>query len=179
MKKIMILNGSPRKDGNTAALVNAFVKGAKQSDNDVQEFYIQSMNIHGCLSCNACRKGLADPCVQKDDMLPIYQAFMESDVVVFATPLYFNGISGPLKTVNDRLFAMWSIGAAQGKETALLITSNMGQIQPALLWYRQFMDYSGWKNLGIVSGSGSPYGLYTVPDEKSAKDAERLGKSIS
>lgn len=174
----MILNGSPRRNGNTASLVNAFTEGARQSGNEVHEFFLQDMNIHGCLSCNACRKGLAAPCVQKDDMLPIYQTFMESDVIVFATPLYFNGISGTLKTVNDRLYAMWSIGAAQGKKTALLITSNMGQIQGALLWYQQFMDYSGWKNLGVISGAGSPYGLYTLLDKESTLAAGKLGKSI-
>lgn len=176
----MILNGSPRKNGNTAALVRAFTEGAKEAGNEVQEFYLQDRNIHGCLSCNACRKGLADPCVQKDDMLPIYKAFLDADVVVFATPLYFSAISGTLKTANDRLFAIWSRndGTAQGKESVLLITSNSGQIEQALLWYGQFMKYSGWKDLGIVSGKGSPFGLYTVQDEKSVRAAKQIGRAI-
>lgn len=181
LQKIMVLNGAARKDGNTAALIKAFTKGTESSGNSIREFYLQNMNIHGCLGCNACRKGTADPCVQKDDMFPVYQAFKEADVVVFATPIYFNGITGTLKTVNDRLYAMWSRndGAALGKKSVLLVTSNMGQIQNAVNWYRQFMDYSGWQNLGIVSGAGSPYGLYKVVDQESAIAAEKLGKSIT
>lgn len=72
MKKIMILNGSPRKTGNTAALIEAFARGAQEAGNEVTSFFLNGMNIHGCLGCFGGGKDPASPCVQKDDMLKIY-----------------------------------------------------------------------------------------------------------
>jgi len=83
-KKIVILNGSPRTNGNTKELVKAFVKGAESAGNTVQVFDLQKMNIHGCLGCCMGGKDEASPCVQKDDMSLIYPAYREADVVVLA-----------------------------------------------------------------------------------------------
>lgn len=83
-KKIVVLNGSPRANGNTKELVKAFVKGAESAGNTVQVFDLQKMNIHGCLGCCMGGKDEASPCVQKDDMGLIYPAYREADVVVLA-----------------------------------------------------------------------------------------------
>ena len=74
-KKIVVLNGSPRANGNTKELVKAFVKGAESAGNTVQVFDLQKMNIHGCLGCCMGGKDEASPCVQKDDMSLIYPAY--------------------------------------------------------------------------------------------------------
>ena len=65
MKNILVLNGSPRKNGSTASLIKAFAEGAKESGNEVREAYIQGMEINACLGCDACMKTHAG-CVQKD-----------------------------------------------------------------------------------------------------------------
>ncbi len=78
MKKIVILNGAGKKNGNTAAMINAFKAGA--AGNEVTEFYLQTMSIHGCLDCGGCRrkeKGSSEPCVQRDDMNQIFSAVKE------------------------------------------------------------------------------------------------------
>ena len=72
-KKLVILNGSPRTNGNTKELVKAFVKGAESAGNAVQVFDLQKMNIRGCLGCCMGGKDEASPCVQKDDMALIYR----------------------------------------------------------------------------------------------------------
>ena len=90
MKRILILNGAGKKNGNTAALVNAFKSGAEAAGNQVTEFYLHAMSIHGCMDCQGCArkpKGDPAPCVQRDDMQSIYDAYMDCDVVVFATPV--------------------------------------------------------------------------------------------
>lgn len=103
MKQIIILNGTARKNGNTAELIKAFTDGAKSAGNSVREFYLADMNIHGCLGCECCNKTSADnPCVQSDDMREIYKAFEQADAVVFASPVYFRTISGTLKTAAFR-----------------------------------------------------------------------------
>lgn len=67
-KKIIILNGSPRKNGNTAGLIREFTKGAESSGNTVTEFLLDRMNINGCKGCFGGGKNPDSPCVQKDDM---------------------------------------------------------------------------------------------------------------
>ena len=123
MSNIMILNGSPRKNGNTAKLVQSFKEGAESVGNRVQEFYLPGMNISGCKGCLKACKNPASPCVQKDDMEGIYSAFSKADVVVFASPVYFWTVTGQLKTTADRLYAeLECLGYGQFKN-CLLYTS--------------------------------------------------------
>lgn len=105
-KKIIVLNGSPRKNGNTSALVNAFTRGAEQAGNIVTIFHLDSMHIHGCKGCFGGGKNPEHPCVQKDDMDLIYAAYREADIVVLASPLYYWSFSAQLRTAFDRLFAV-------------------------------------------------------------------------
>ena len=135
------MNVSPKKNGNTAKLINALREGADGAGHEVREFYLQGMNIHGCLDCQGCRnaKEEADnPCVQKDGMAEIYGAFPSSDVLVFASPVYFWTIDGQLKTAIDRLYAYVMWGRAGKKETALLLTAggdDERQYAKILDWY--------------------------------------------
>ena len=75
-KKIVILNGSPRRKGNTSMLVKAFAEGAESAGNTVTEFFLDSMDIHGCKGCFCGHSGKECPCVQKDDMA-LAKAFAE------------------------------------------------------------------------------------------------------
>lgn len=105
-KKVVILNGSPRINGNTKALIERFTKGAEAAGNEVACFDLQKMDIHGCLGCFKGGKSPEAPCVQKDGMLQIYPASQDADVIVLASPMYYWGISGQLKCAFDRLFAV-------------------------------------------------------------------------
>ena len=155
MANIIILNAAARKNGNTAALVEAFMKGAKESGNTVKEFYLQTMTIRGCLACMGCTRN-AEPCAQKDEMTQIYDAFKECDTVVMSSPVYFYGVAGPLKTTVDRLFAVFSKYGYEAcqRDCALLMTSDDPEFDEPLDWYRKFADNMGWNNLGEVLGSG-------------------------
>lgn len=93
-KKIVILNGSPRRNGNTSALVKEFTEGAESVGNTVTEFFLDKMDIHGCKGCFGGHSSKDCPCVQKDDMSQIYPAVRECDVIVLATPLYYWNMSG-------------------------------------------------------------------------------------
>ena len=105
-KKIVILNGSPRKNGNTSALVNVFKTGAESAGHTVTEFCLDKMNIHGCKGCFGGHSDRDCPCVQQDDMNQIYPAVRDCDVVILASPLYYWTMSGQLRTALDRLFAL-------------------------------------------------------------------------
>ena len=161
MKKVVILNGAGKRNGNTAALVKAFREGAEQAGNEVEEFYIHTMNIKGCIDCQGCARkpaGDAAPCVQKDDMQKIYDAFIGCDVVAFATPVYWFTISAQLKLAVDRLYAVQrnqGVNAAK-KETVFLMTSGApAEMNPQPIeWYRTFEKQLGWPSLGMALGTG-------------------------
>ena len=171
MANVLILNGAAKKDGNTAALIHAFTEGAVNAGNHVQEFYLQDMEIHGCLGCDECDNapaGMEHPCVQKDDMVQINQAFMRADVVVFASPLYFWTISGTLKIATDRLYAqLQSRGYGKfPRKSVLLMTAGGSDYSQAVRWYETFERNLGWKNLGEVLGAGK------------IKEAKQIGMKI-
>ena len=182
MSKIAILNGAPRKNGNTAALVRAFMEGAQAAGSEVREVYLQGLDLHGCLGCNACRRGVANggPCAQHDGMDEVYDAFMWADTIAFASPVYFCGVTGTLKTACDRLYALWSTVGQPGirRRAVMLSTGNMMIFDQVLAWYAQFMRYSGWTDLGTVLRPGSAYGMGRLDDPQGEALARELGRSI-
>ena len=167
-KKIMILNGAARKNGNTAKLVEAFADGARSAGHQVKEFYLDGMDIHSCKGCLRAGKDPKHPCSQRDDMDQIYAEFADADVVVFASPLYFWTVTGTLKTAADRLYAELECLGYGGfpKQSVLLMTADGGDYAQAVTWYRTYERNLGWRNLGEVLGKG-----------KTAQ-AHRLGASI-
>ena len=98
---ILILSGSPRKDGNTEMLVDAFAKGTMEH-HQVEIVSVRDYKVNPCLGCNACFMNGDHSCVQKDDMPAIYKKMSQADMLVIASPVYFYGISAQLKAVIDR-----------------------------------------------------------------------------
>ncbi|MBQ3708130.1 MAG: flavodoxin family protein [Clostridia bacterium] len=154
MKNIVIFNGAGKRNGNTAAMIQAFSDAAAANGNQITEFYLQTMTVRGCLNCGGCKrkeKGSAEPCVQRDDMNEIYPAFRDADVIVFASPVYWWDITGTLKTAIDRLYAPVVNDSAGGpKETVLLMTSGGSPIDHMLDWYRNLDSWLHWKSLGAA-----------------------------
>ena len=133
-------------------MIGSFCEGA--AGNEITEFYLQTMNIHGCLDCGGCRrkeKGSMEPCVQKDDMNQIYAAVREADVIVFASPVYWWDVTGTLKTAIDRLYApLMNASAGALKKTALLMTSGGSTIDHMLDWYKNFESWLKWEDIGTA-----------------------------
>ncbi len=182
MSNILILNSAARKNGNTADLIRAFTEGAMENNNDVKEIYLADKNIHTCLGCTSCTKNGGN-CIQKDDMTQVYSGMEWADVIVFASPLYFNSITGLLKMVNDRMFAYWNKHFLSGKEspkkkTALILSSAAQSPTQALGWYSFFELYGKWENLGVINGAGAGLGIGKAEDTAGITQSRELGKSI-
>lgn len=163
-KKILVLNGAARKNGNTAKLVRSFTEGARSAGHSVQEFYLDGMDIHSCKGCLHAGRDPKSPCSQKDDMEQIYSAFADCDVVVFASPLYFWTITGTLKTAADRLYAeLECLGYGKfPRESVLIMTAGGADYSQAVTWYRTYERNLGWKNRGEVLGSGKTEAAYRL-----------------
>ncbi|MGI6230241.1 MAG: flavodoxin family protein [Tractidigestivibacter sp.] len=180
-KNIVILNGSPRRKGNTSTLAKALAKGAEESGNKVTEFFLQGMEINGCMGCFGGHSARECPCVQKDDMAKIYPAVRDADVVVLASPLYYWNVSGQLKTAIDRLFALEE-GDGQrlrgnGKAGVLLMAAEGSAFEDALSWYDHLMGHLQWKNLGSVLAGGNG-AIGDIEGKPEVEKAYLLGKSI-
>lgn len=179
-KKIVILNGSPRKNGNTSALVKAFTEGAESAGNTVTEFFLDRMNINGCKGCFGGRSSKECPCVQKDDMSKIYPAVKECEVVVLATPLYYWNMSGQIRTI-DRLFALeegdGNLLRGNGRSCALLMAAEGRGFDDVLLYYDHLMEHLRWENLGHVLAGGNG-DIGDIDGKPEIQEAFELGKSI-
>lgn len=109
VKNILIINGSPKRDGNTAALVEWFADGARSEDAQVEIVQAASLKLKaaGCTSCRACQTIKEYRCVIDDDAAPVLAKMVGADAIVMASPLYFFAASAQLKAVVDRMFSLY------------------------------------------------------------------------
>ena len=98
--KIIVLMGSPNENGSTGILADNFARGAREGGHECEIVDVCHANVHPCTGCVAC--GYEGPCVQKDDVDVIRGKLLASDMVVFATPLYYYGMTAQLKAALDR-----------------------------------------------------------------------------
>ena len=97
--KILVLNGSPRPNGTTKKMVNAFKNGAESASHQVMVADVCQKKIAGCLACEYCHNKGQGACIQKDDMQEIYELLKEAEMLIIASPIYYHGLSGQLKCV--------------------------------------------------------------------------------
>lgn len=176
-KKIVILNGSPRPKGNTAALIQSFIEGAFAAGHIVTRFDLQKMDIHPCLGCCGGGKDPSSPCVQKDDMEKIYPAYQAADVVCLASPLYYWTVSGQLKCAFDRLFAVAECRADLAnpiKDCVLLMAAEGDGFEETTYWYDRLMGHLGWTDKGKVL-CGGVFNAGDIAGNDKLKDAYQLG----
>ena len=105
-KKIILLNASPRKNNNTAQILESVMKGAKEAGAECELIHLTSLKYKGCVSCFACKRtgnkcgGL---CIQKDDLRPVLEKILEADALVLGSPIYWSFPTGMFRNVIERL----------------------------------------------------------------------------
>ncbi len=119
-KKIVVITGSPRKDGNSFAMTDAFIRAAEEKGHSVTRFDAAQKNVGGCHSCETCYK-TGKPCSFDDDFNEIAPALLEADVVVFSMPVYWYSIPAQIKAVIDKMYSFCVAGKdIAGKECMLI-----------------------------------------------------------
>ena len=175
--KILVLTGSPRKNGNSATLAEHFIKGAKEAGHTVERFDAAFKKVHPCIACNSC--GMDGPCVFKDDFEFVRKHIIDADCVVFATPMYYFGISSQLKAVIDRFYAINGQIHVPKKAVLLMTYANTAASEavPIKSHYEVLLKYLGWTDAGQVIASGVwPVGA--VNRTEYCERAYQLGKRI-
>lgn len=144
---IVILNGSPRANGNTAAFVKAFREGAESVGHTVTVFPVGTMNIRACLGCEYCHGKGEGSCIQQDDMQKIYPAMAQADLVVLASPVHYWGFSGQMQSAITRFYAPLK---PKAKKYALILSSGSDGVYDAIIsQYHEMLKYIGAEDAGI------------------------------
>jgi multimeric flavodoxin WrbA len=154
--KIAVLNGSPR-NGNTSAMVQAFAEGAAEAGHEVEILHVGKMKIAGCLSCGYCHGKGAGTCAQKDDMDKVMPAYKEADMIVYASPIYYFGLSAQLCAAMQRLYAIGKPYKAR-KAALLLSSASQGVYTGAIATYRDNAAYLGLEDAGVFTAAGDENG---------------------
>lgn len=191
MKRILVIQGGGRPNGNTAQLVSNFVRGAEEAGHNVEVISLLKNKVNGCLGCNACRYG--KPCIQKDSFNNIVPKIKDSDMIVFASPLYFWTISSMIKAFIERFYCIAEedpnppLGRYEKypeKDCALLMTAadNFFWTFEQAVSYYQFaiVNYIGFRNKGMLlaGGCGDTNGKPQIDQTEHLQKAYQFGKNI-
>ena len=169
--KIAILNGSPRT-ANTAAMVKAFADAAKEAGHEVDILHVGKMKIGGCLGCEYCHTKGDGKCIQQDDMAKVMPAYLESDMIVYASPIYYFGMSAQIMAAMQRVYCIGK--PAKATKAALLLSSGSPDVyEGSIGTYKQMLSYIGLKDMGIIAANGGPNGV-----EARLEDIRALAKSL-
>lgn len=155
--RILVLNGSPRPNGNTKGMVESFREGAVTAGHQVDVVDVCRLKIGGCLACEFCHTKGHGSCVQKDDMQEVYALLKEAEMLVIASPIYYHGISGQLKCVIDRFYAAaYSMKPPHLKKVAMILSSGDANMYDGAMFSYQgdFLDYLGLEDMGVFMAHG-------------------------
>lgn len=156
-KKIVVITSSPRKNGNTFAMTDAFIQAAQAKGHNVKRFDSAFMNITGCRACEACYK-TGKPCAFNDDFNLIVPAIQDADGIVFTAPVYWFTMPAQLKAVIDKFFAFYTAQMdLSGKEYAIISSAEFTDtsIMDGLkLPIDKTAEALGWRKVGEVLVTG-------------------------
>jgi len=166
--KVLAFNSSPNMDkGNTALILNPFLDGMREAGAEVELFYTKKLKIKPCQGEFNCWLKTPGQCFQKDDMQMLYPKLGAAEIVVFATPLYVYGVSGPMKNLMDRmiprLLPFFELrdghcghpGREGTKKGQLVLVSNCGfwemdNFEPLLVQMRAMCTGRTWEFAGAL-----------------------------
>ena len=191
MKSILVIQGGGRAKGNTAQLIEGFVKGATEAGNSVEVISLIENKVNGCLGCNACRYG--KPCVQKDAFNEMIPKIKSADCIVFASPLYFWTLSARIKAFIERFYCIAEEDSNPPygryekypiKDCALLMTSAddfFWTFEQAVSYYQfALVNYIGFRDKGMLlaGGCGDTNGKPLISQTSNLEKAYEFGKNI-
>ena len=191
MKRILVIQGGGRPNGNTAQLAGAFIRGAQEAGHHVERVSLIKTEVKGCLGCNACRYG--KPCVIKDGFNDLVPKIKEADLIVFTSPLYFWTVSSRIKAFIERFYCIAQeddnppLGRYEKypvKDCALLMTSadNLFWTFEQASSYYQFalINYIGFNDKGMVlaGGCGDTNGKPQIDKTNYLNKAYEFGRRV-
>lgn len=180
-KKILVLTGSSRENGNSDLMANAFIKGAIDAGHEVTTFETGKKKINPCRACDACfQNGKA--CIFNDDFNDLAPLLLSSDVLVFATPIYWYTFPASIKAAIDKMYSFIVGEKKSSIQEAILLTcgefTDMRIFEGLIKTYELLLEDLSWKDKGqlIVPGVNE---VGAILKTDGLKKAEIMGKSFS
>lgn len=173
---ILVLNGSPRPNGNTKKMITVFQEGAISAGHQVEIVDVCDKKINGCIACEYCHTKGNGKCIQKDDMQQVYEALERAEMLVIASPIYYHGISGQLKCAIDRFYsAAYPNKPKCLKKIAMFLSSGDPDMYDGALFSYQgdFLEYLGLEDMGIFTAYGEEKG-----SDQKLKEIRNFGASL-
>ena len=153
--RIVVLEGSPNRNGSSNLLAEAFLRGAKEAGHTAEVLDAAHADIHPCTGSVQC--GYEGPCAQKDAMERIKTQILDADMLVFVTPLYYYGMSAQLKTLIDR-FCAFNSSLTQRRVQSVLIAAAWNAddwtFDALTAHYKTLVRYLQFRDRGMVLGYG-------------------------
>lgn len=134
--KVLALNGSPRRGGNTELLLEEALKGVREEGGEVTRYHLNSLSLKPCQQCGACDD--TGKCIINDDMQAIHNDISTTDRIILASPIFFFNVSAQTKIVIDRCQSFWSqkylhkkpiSAGALGRKGLLILVGGMKQTE--------------------------------------------------
>ena len=176
--KILLISGSPHKAGTTSVLIKAFSKGAESAGHEVYHFNAGEKEVHPCIACEKCHSAVS-ACVFRDAFDEMRDKLIEADAVVFASPIYYYGLTAQLKAVIDRFYGI-DEQLRTAKKTALLLAcgdNTMESAECAASSFYGMVDYLGWEIADVIAAKGC-YTAEDVVNTEYPEQAYELGRTM-
>ncbi|MDO4868881.1 MAG: flavodoxin family protein [Bacillota bacterium] len=151
--KILLLSGSPRKNGNSSAMADAFTAGAESAGHEVVRFEVGRMDIKGCMGCEYCHVQGEGQCIQQDDMQEIYPHLNDCDMIVFASAVYYWTLTAQMQAALHRFYAVGK--PAKATKFAMLLSSGSPGVYDAIdSQMKSAFDFMGIETVGVIKANG-------------------------
>lgn len=168
---ILILNGSPRENGNTKTHIEAFRRGAEERGHTVETIPVGRMHIKPCEVCEYCHERKGRKCRIDDSMISIYPSLKKADMVVFASPVHYFGFSAQMQALLSRIYCWHKLSAPK---YALLLSSGSPDVFDGVIGqYKHIVAYFGGSDEGILAVSGKDN-----RSEETLKNMYEFGRSL-
>ncbi len=177
--KIVVITGSPRKNGTSFLLTQEFIAGAQSKGHEIVRFDVGQGGIHPCQGCDHCRTHDGQ-CIFHDEMDQIAPAVCSADLIVLAMPLYYYGMPAQIKAVIDRFYAVNSVLMEKPMGAVLLATCGDNEdwtLQALVHHYETICRYLHWENIGMVLAPGV-YQRADLEGTEYPMQAHALGASL-
>lgn len=183
MKKVLGVVGSPRKNGNTHVLVSKILEGVKSRGISTATIFLNDLTIEECYGCHVCWKN--EKCVKNDDMSSLYQKIIESDVIVFGTPVYWYAPTALMKGFIDRFVYF------NGPKNRKKIKGKLGVIAvpfededdetvaPVVSFFEKSLNFLGMKLIGKIIAPGVTISGEVKEKKEYMDEAYELGRKVA
>jgi multimeric flavodoxin WrbA len=183
MKKMLGVVGSPRKSGNTHVLVSRILEGVTGGEVSKDMIFLNDLSIEECDGCHVCWKN--EKCIKKDDMSNVYEKIIESDVIIFGTPVYWYGPTALMKAFIDRFVYFngpKNRKKIKGKLAVIAVPfeeESNETVAPVISFFEKSFSFLGVKLIGKIIAPGVTKRGEVKDNQEYMDKAYELGKKVT